>query len=136
MSEARTALSGNWGHAALLVLVYVLVTGAASVIPFGSLIVGGPLMLGLVIVSKSLAEKGKPEFSLLFKGFNKFLVSLTAMLLVGLFTILWGLLLIIPGIIGNTQREGELEKTKLLITYHNFSCGERSVSCLFVPRLD
>jgi uncharacterized membrane protein len=81
----------------------MLVSIASSMIPLGGLVIGGPLAIGLASFFLALARKETPDIKVLFKGFEKgfgnFLNALVAMLLVTLYTLLWALLLIVPGII-------------------------------------
>ncbi len=99
MAQARESLEGKWGLAIGGVLVFLLVSSATSMIPFGSIIVSGPMYVGLAFFFLSLSRKQNPIIKDLFNGFNNFLTALVAFLLVALYTILWMLLLIIPGII-------------------------------------
>jgi uncharacterized membrane protein len=98
MAQAREALEGKWGLAVGGGLVFILVNSATSIIPFASIIIGGPMYVGLAFFFLSLSRKQNPTIKDLFSGFNNFLTALVAFLLVGLYTILWMLLLIIPGI--------------------------------------
>lgn len=99
MFEARQSLSGKWSGAVVLTLVFCLISGASSVIPFGPLLLNGPLAMGLAYYFLSLSRGKSPVLEDLFKGFNYFLNTFVAFLLVTLFTMLWTFLLIIPGII-------------------------------------
>ena len=99
MAQAREALEGKWGLAVGGGLVFILVNSATSIIPFASIIIGGPMYVGLAFFFLSLSRKQNPAIKDLFSGFNNFLTALVAFLLVGLYTILWMLLLIIPGIV-------------------------------------
>lgn len=103
MKEARETLVGKWGLAVGTFFIYILITSILSrfrnVGSLISLIVEGPLMLGLAMFSLSLARKKDAKLEQLFEGFKRFSKSLVAYLLVLVFTILWALLLIVPGII-------------------------------------
>jgi uncharacterized membrane protein len=103
MKEAREALVGKWGLAVGTFFIYILITTILNkfrnVGPLISLIVDGPLMLGLAMFSLSLSRKQEAKLEQLFEGFKRFSKSLVAYLLVVIFTILWALLLIVPGII-------------------------------------
>ncbi|MFA5888772.1 MAG: DUF975 family protein [Candidatus Paceibacterota bacterium] len=103
MRQAREALAGKWGLAVGTMFVYVLIGSAIQYIPKAGpilfLLISGPMTLGLVIFSLSLSRNQNPRFEQIFEGFKRFGVSLAAYLLVMLFTLLWTLLLIIPGII-------------------------------------
>ena len=63
------------------------------------LIIAGPLSLGYTTLILLISRNQKPDFAILFSGFKRFGVSLAAYLLMSIFTILWLLLLIVPGII-------------------------------------
>lgn len=103
MKQARQALVGKWGLAVTTFFFYMLVmAGGRSISKVGwlvSLIIAGPLVLGIDIFSLSLSRNQNPKFEQIFEGFNRFVTSLSAYLLIFLFVFLWSLLLIIPGII-------------------------------------
>lgn len=103
MEMARESLRGKWGIAVGTYLVYVIIVGILSEIPvigtIGTILVSSPLLLGYVIFSLSISRNEDAKFNQLFDGFNNFGKAFVTGLLVGLFTMLWTLLLIIPGII-------------------------------------
>jgi len=109
MYEARRSLNGNWGLAVGTTVMFLLLLGLVPeiidlIIPFAgtiiyTILVSGPLVLGLSIFSLSLSRNQNTKFELIFDGFKKFDVSLGAYFLTTIFTLLWSLLLIIPGII-------------------------------------
>src|SRR3989344_3657325 len=103
MKQARESLKGKWGLAVGTFLLYFLITIAVQSIPktgwLLSLIIDGPMFLGLTIFSLAVSRNQSPKLEQLFLGFHRFATSLVAYLLMGLFTILWTLLLIVPGII-------------------------------------
>jgi uncharacterized membrane protein len=103
MQQAREALKGKWGLAVGTCLVYMLVVCGIGSIPrvgtLASLLISGPMMVGLAIFSLAISRDQNPQFEQIFYGFKKFAVSLGAYLLFAIFVILWALLLIIPGII-------------------------------------
>lgn len=106
MRQAREALRGKWGLAVGTFIVYILVigvlTGPVHFFPPSGilmLIIGGPMIVGISIFSLSIARNQEASLGQIFLGFNKFGTSLAAYLLVALFTFLWTLLLIVPGII-------------------------------------
>jgi uncharacterized membrane protein len=97
---ARQQLKGNWGLAVLLVLVYMIVTGAVSYIGgdrfafIGSiigLILSGPFELGLVICFLTIVRTQKVRFESLFDGFKKFGDAFLVQLLRTIFVLLWGI---------------------------------------------
>jgi uncharacterized membrane protein len=103
MAQAREALRGRWGVAVGGTFVY-LVVGILVVLPKNmgnilALFTDGPLLLGFTMLSLSLARKQQADVSQVFLGFNDFLRALVTYLLMMLFILLWGLLLIVPGVI-------------------------------------
>lgn len=100
MAQAREALSGKWWLGVQFAFVFCLLSIAVGFVPFGSILVSGPLYVGSAYVFLMLSRKQQtPVIADLFFGFNRFVNSFVAFLLVGIFTILWSLLLIVPGII-------------------------------------
>lgn len=103
MSQARNCLTGNWGLAIGVVVVSGIISMVAQIIPLVgiliSMLIGGPLTLGVTVVFLTIARSEGAEFGMLFDGFKRFGAALCAYLLMSLFVILWCLLLIVPGII-------------------------------------
>ena len=103
MRSARESLSGKWGVAIGTTVVYLLIVGSLQFIPIAGAIAGlimtGPLMLGLTVFFLSISRDEEAELNQLFSGFNNFGTALGTYLLMVVFTLLWSLLLIIPGII-------------------------------------
>ena len=107
-ARARQQLGGNifsanWVMGLLVVLITSAISGLLSFTMVGPLIVWGPLVVGMNIVFVSLVRgKGKVDLMDTFKGFtqtdalaNRILTGL----LVNIFTMLWSLLFVIPGIV-------------------------------------
>lgn len=103
MEEARKALAGKWGLAVQTSLLYlVIVVIISSFKDAGSLIsllVSGPLAFGLSLFFISIARNKPAQLEQLFGGFKIFGRTLITYILLVIFTLLWTLLLIIPGII-------------------------------------
>ncbi len=106
MRRAREALHGKWDIAVPAAMVYLLITAGASAFPgipplapVVSLIIGGPMMLGMTIFSLALARNQPATINMLFDGFKNFGTALATHLLRTVFIVLWSLLLIVPGII-------------------------------------
>ncbi|MBI2410072.1 DUF975 family protein [Candidatus Kaiserbacteria bacterium] len=103
MRQAREMLRGKWGHAIgayLIYLVIALLIGSTPLIgPVASLILSGPLMLGMVAFFLSFSRGQDTRFADLFKGFEHFGRAMGTYLWMTLFIVLWTLLLIVPGII-------------------------------------
>ena len=88
----------NMGLFIVYTLLMLLISVAAAFIPFGSLLVSGPLTAGFYIVANKIS-KGKPyEFGTFFKGFDFFVPLLLYSLIAGIFIALGLLALIVPGI--------------------------------------
>lgn len=102
-AAARSQLKGKWGTAVLLCLIYAVISGGLSYIPYigsvASLIIAGPLSLGLVACFLKLVREEPFRFENLFDGFSNFKSSFLTFILMSLFIFLWSLLLVIPGII-------------------------------------
>lgn len=101
--KALESLKGKWGIAIGTFLVYGLISGVLTAIPFlggiASLIITGPFMVGVCLFALSISRNGDPRLEIIFDGFKNFANALGAYLLMVLFIVLWTLLLIIPGII-------------------------------------
>ena len=84
-------------------LVYSAIIGAAGSLSLGiaTLIISGPLFYGLNRICVNLVRgKNKIEIEELFVGFKEcFTESFLLAFLTGLFTFLWSLLFVIPGIV-------------------------------------
>lgn len=105
-ANARGQLGGNifsntWLMALVVALIYSAIMSFASSILVGALIVGGFLTFGMCRVFLQLvrSQKDKIDIADLFCGSDYFADLLVLFLLQGLFTFLWTLLFIIPGII-------------------------------------
>ncbi|MBQ7322267.1 MAG: DUF975 family protein [Clostridia bacterium] len=99
-AAAWKKLTGNWTNVVVAYLIYVVLIGALSSTGIGSLILGGPLAIGMVILLLKLSRTGESKIENVFDGFKNGIGSnIVAGILVPLFTFLWALLLIIPGIV-------------------------------------
>lgn len=106
MRASRTMLSPFWGVGVLVAFVYVLIVGVPQNLldPFGGLftvLLAGPLTLGLAIFSRSIFRNESPHFNQLFDGFRGpfFIKSFLAYLCMTILVAVGIVLLIIPGII-------------------------------------
>lgn len=97
--QAKESLKGNWGIAIGVILVAGILLSVASYVPFGSLVLTGVFAAGLAIVMLEIVRNWEVKFTDMFKGFNNFGTNCIAGILVSIFTILWSLLFVIPGII-------------------------------------
>lgn len=98
-TEAKAALSGNWGIAIGIWVVY-LVLGAAIAFTFiGPIILSGVLAFGFMAAYLTLVRTKNTSFETLFSGFSNFGTTCVAGILQTIFLTLWTLLFIIPGIV-------------------------------------
>lgn len=99
--QAWNQLRGNWGYAILTMLLYNIIIGALSYLGgIGVLILGGVFEVGLASVMLSFIREGHIKLEGLFSGFSEHLTDrMVAGLLVQLYTFLWSLLFVIPGIV-------------------------------------
>lgn len=108
-AAARAALSGKWGGAVLLTLIYMLVMGAVPVAAGYYLFNGSdsilqflllPLSYSFVVAFLENSRNGNEyKVNQLLEGFYDYKRILLTFLLVGVYTLLWMLLFVIPGII-------------------------------------
>lgn len=102
-AAALAQLKGNWGNPILACLIYGLLLGGIGAIPYigpiVSVVLAGPFTLGLCIYFIRFTRLDIPNLETIFDGFKNFSSAFLLSLLVGIFTFLWSLLLIIPGII-------------------------------------
>lgn len=102
--SAMTTLSGRWGSVILLFAIYAMITGVASSIPaisiFG-IVLTFPLSYGLsrAFLNFFRSKDYAPQIEELFVGFKDFQRIFITMALAALYTFLWGLLFVIPGVI-------------------------------------
>jgi uncharacterized membrane protein len=108
MAQACASLSGKWGIAVCLTLVHSLLVGSISIVPIlgvvGAWLIAGPLAFGVVTFFLALSRGEEVSIGQLFKGFegwNRYGTTLATGILVIIFTFLWTLLLIVPGIIAS-----------------------------------
>lgn len=99
-AEARRLMNTQMGMLILVLFVYgIMMSFANSVVVIGTLLLSGPLSLGLAKVLLKVLDEEKIGIEMLFSGFEDFSRSFVAGLLISLYVFLWSLLLIIPGII-------------------------------------
>ncbi len=101
---AKQQIKGNIGVLFLMMLVIAGVSALANLIPVvGSLatvlVITPAFGIAIVIVYLKLAQGINPDLKELFAHFDKFWGAFKVTFFTGLFTALWSLLLVIPGII-------------------------------------
>lgn len=99
MDEAKSALSGKWGLGAGAFFIMMLISLVGSIIPLLSIILGGPLALGMAIFSQKIARNEDAQISNLFDGFSNFGNALGTYLLMMLAIVIGFIFFIIPGFI-------------------------------------
>ena len=103
MQMSRESLKGKWGLAIGAFVVYLLIAVVLQIIPFIGpfigLVITGPMMLGFVTFSLNISRNEDARLEQIFQGLNNFGNAIATYLLMALFTFLWMLLLIVPGII-------------------------------------
>ncbi len=105
-AAAKSQISGKIGILFLITLIIGLIAGIAgailSLIPLGSIalsIITPAFTLSIIRVYINVVKGEYPKASDAFCGFDDFWSAFKVNFLVGLFTFLWSLLFVIPGII-------------------------------------
>jgi uncharacterized membrane protein len=93
LSDAWNLVLSEWAMFALVTLLFLVVGSAVPII------LQGPMAVGIHIVCVRKIKGGRVDVNDLFKGFNYFVPSLVAVLLVSIFSAIGFLLCIIPGIV-------------------------------------
>lgn len=102
-ARAKEMISGNMGMLIVCFIIVAALPGVCSIIPYvgwiASICVSGPLALGSAYIYLNLRRGFDPDVNILFSGFQRFVDALVLTLLIGVFTFLWSLLFVVPGII-------------------------------------
>lgn len=103
-SMAKQQIKGNVGTMFLISIIIALIAGLANIVPVvgsvASILVLTPAFsLAVVCIYLNMTNGQAPQISDLFSKFNYFWASFKVSFLVGLFTGLWSMLFVIPGII-------------------------------------
>lgn len=102
-AQAWGVLSGKWGMAVVATLVYFVISGVLSFIPFvnwiATLLVSLPLAYGFTIMLLNVVRGSDVQLDTMGEGFKDYGRILGTMLLSSVYQFLWALLLIVPGII-------------------------------------
>ena len=102
-AQAREALRGKWPMAAVAALIYSVIAGGLSAIPMigglVSLFIGLPVAYGFAIVMLGVCRGKDIDFGVLFDGFQDYGRIFVTKLLQAIYTALWMLLLVVPGVI-------------------------------------
>ena len=99
-TAAKKHIKGNIGILFVMSLIVSVVASIANIIPvIGPIVVISAFTIATIIIYLKLAAGINPEIAELFQHFGKFWAAFKVIFLTGLFTMLWSLLLYIPGII-------------------------------------
>lgn len=105
-ARAKQMMSGNMGMLIVCFIIVEALTAASAALTgiplvgwIGSMCIIGPLTLGTAYIYLNLARGFGPDVSILFSGFQRFVDALVLTLLISVFTVLWSLLFVVPGII-------------------------------------
>ncbi|ERP38775.1 DUF975 family protein [Chitinivibrio alkaliphilus] len=105
LSQTRSSLQGRWGQSALATAIYLMLISLhdSLLTPGMSLlldwILAGPLLFGLSLFFLRGMRGTHGKMSDLFAGFTRFHRVFFTYLLMTMYTLLWSLLLIVPGLI-------------------------------------
>ena len=99
--QAWKKLDKKWGVAILSYLVYSLIYSAVSSFTgIGGLILGGPLVIGYIAIILTIVRGGDAKIEQIFDNFSgRFVSNMALFVLQYLYTFLWTMLFIIPGIV-------------------------------------
>lgn len=99
-AAAKEQIRGKIGILFLITIIVALISGAANNIPIlGAFIVTPALSIAVTRIYLGIAAGKHPEVSDIFGSFKDFWISFKTTFFTGLFTFLWSLLFIIPGIV-------------------------------------
>ncbi len=106
-AEARKALSEKWGVMIVATVIYAAIAIAVCMIfqkyyficACASVLLFSPLLYGINLLSLKIYRRNATGVETMFEGFSTYTRVVLTMLLRGIYTSLWGLLLIIPGIV-------------------------------------
>ncbi len=99
-AESKAALKGNWGTAIGMMIVFDVIFAALTSTVLGAILLSGALTVGYAFAMTQVFRKGKLTFNEMFHGFNiDFGSTIGLYVLTTIYTILWSLLFVIPGIV-------------------------------------
>ncbi|MBP3966016.1 DUF975 family protein [Paenibacillus lignilyticus] len=106
-AQARQSLAGNWKTAVLHFLLYMVVSGLISSITnkidyigwIINVLLTAPLAYGIYNHYLDFVRGKIPAATDIFRGFQRYKETLIVYVVMAVFTMLWTLLLIVPGII-------------------------------------
>jgi uncharacterized membrane protein len=101
---AKEQIKGNIGTLFVIGLIVAVISAAAGAVPVvGSvataIVLAPAFTIATIMIYLKLTQGVKPEIKELFAHFDKFWAAFKVSFLAGLYTFLWSLLLVIPGIV-------------------------------------
>ncbi len=131
--KAWERLSGKWGKSAVTYLIVLLLSGASGSLNF--LIPGAPVLavifftnlitIGTLFLFWDVADGKDVEIATIFSTFNDYVRYMIGGLLVFIYTFLWSLLLVVPGII----KAISYSQTYFLMRDNPTLSGEQAIQC-------
>lgn len=101
--KAKQMINRNIGMLIVCDIIVAALAVACNVVPYigwiASACIAGPLTLGMTYIYLNLTRGFEPDVNILFSGFQRFVDALVLRLLISVFTFLWSLLFVVPGII-------------------------------------
>jgi uncharacterized membrane protein len=105
MTQARETLKDKWEMPIKVTVIYILIEIALAALGGGGTIISfaisGPLTVGLTIFWLAFSRNEDTKVGMMLEGFDTWFRSFKAFILIFIFTLLWTLLLIIPGLIAS-----------------------------------
>ena len=102
-AQAKEQLRGKVGMFFLVTLIVYAISFALAFIPVAGVIatyiITPPLSVGMIMIYLDVTYGDNVEVATLFKGFNMMGKSIALFFLILIFTMLWSLLFVIPGIL-------------------------------------
>lgn len=102
-AAAKRQIKGNIGILFAISLLIGLISGAVAVVPvlgtIAGMIMSGAFTLAVTEIYLNLTNGRRPELTDMFSQFKNILPAFCTTFLVGLYTFLWSLLFLIPGIV-------------------------------------
>ena len=102
-ASARQQIKGNIATFFGLRVIFAIINMVSGILVVGPLVLMGPLALGFAMFILEVVRTRDGKFETGFKGFKQFGSAFVASLLMGIFILLWSLLLIVPGIIADLR---------------------------------
>ncbi|MDH4184331.1 MAG: hypothetical protein OEV92_08930 [Nitrospinota bacterium] len=100
LTEGWEMFQANMTNLIVATLIWIVVSLAASIVPFGGMVVGGPLIGGMFYIIMDLDAGEAFNAKRLFDGFTLKLVPLVlAGIITNIFILIGFVLLVIPGIV-------------------------------------